>query len=501
MNDARRDFLQNRASKALFLLNALFAIGYFAVIVHWFPEGNPILFWLLITGEIFHLWQVLTFIYSVWDTRQPAKPVSGFAQPVDVFITVAGEPVEVVEKTARAAKAMQYASTFNVYLLNDGFVAGKDNWHDIESLAKRLGIHCITRQTPGGAKAGNINNALRETSAPFVVVFDADHVPHPDFLEKTVPYLGDDRVAFVQTPQFYANYEQNFVTGAAWEQQELFFGPLCKGKRRHNAAFMCGTNMVIRRKALDQVGGMCENNIAEDFLTSFFIHQKKWQSVYVDEVLAEGLAPEDFLSYYKQQFRWARGSLELVFRYNPFFRRGLTMSQRIEYFSAASFWLSGIVVLIDALLPLIFFYTGQVPLVVSTMALAAAFMPYIVLTLYLLQLSTNYSYTFRALAFSMSCFSIHIKAVLGILTGRKAGFSVTSKTKLTGNFLKLATPQIAYVLATIGGIGYAMWREGLSASVVANAAWAVVYCIIFSLFIWAALPERNVEPPGERRPA
>ena len=144
------------------------------------------------------------------------------------------------------------------------------------------------------------------------------------------------------------------VAGTAWEQQKLFFGPICRGLSRRGAAFMCGTNMVIRRKALDEVGGMCEDNIAEDFLTSFFMHQRGWQSVYVPIVLAEGLAPEDLGSFYKQQYRWARGSLEIVFKYNPFFRRGLTMSQRFEYLVASSYWLSGFIVLLNLLLPLTF---------------------------------------------------------------------------------------------------------------------------------------------------
>src|SRR3989344_1030836 len=99
---------------------------------------------------------------------------------------------------------------------------------------------------------------------------------------------------------------------------------------------MCGTNMVIRKAALREVGGMAEDNIAEDFVTSLFIHERGWKSAYVPEVLAEGLAPEDLFSYYKQQFRWARGSLEIVFRFNPLFRSGLTWSQRIEYLASAS---------------------------------------------------------------------------------------------------------------------------------------------------------------------
>jgi cellulose synthase (UDP-forming) len=300
--DTRTEFLKTGAPKELLILNGALALLYFFVLAFLFPAGNPILFGLLILGELYHMWQVFTFLYTIWNTEYTFVQDATLSTPVDVFITVAGEPVELVEKTAKAARAMNYPN-FNVYLLNDGFVARKDNWKEIEALGTKLGLQCITRTIPGGAKAGNINNALRLTHSPLVATFDADHVPHANFLQKTVPYFADKTVGFVQTPQFYKNYGENYLTQSSWEQQELFFGPICKGKNRLNAATMCGTNMLISRQALTEVGGMCTESIAEDFVTGLFIHAKGYRSVYVPEVLAEGLATEDLLSYSKQQFR------------------------------------------------------------------------------------------------------------------------------------------------------------------------------------------------------
>src|SRR5690606_21510298 len=145
--------------------------------------------------------------------------------------------------------------------------------------------------TAGGAKAGNINNALRQTNGDIIVIFDADMIAKTDFLNKTIPHLADPTVAFVQTPQFYTNTQDNIIAASAWEQQEFFFGPIMQGKDKDNPAFICGINVAIRRTALDQVGGMVEDNIAEDFLTSMKIHEQGWHSVYVPEVLATGLAP------------------------------------------------------------------------------------------------------------------------------------------------------------------------------------------------------------------
>jgi len=503
--DPRRAFLApTPPQKGLLAINATLALLYFFVLTLVFPHGNPILWALLIAGEVFHVWQVLTFLYTVWDTSYEAPKNSSYAPPVDVFVTVAGEPLAVVKETLRAACAMRYREK-QVYLLNDGFVAGKDNWRDIELLASTLQeeglpVHCITRTVAGGAKAGNINNALRLTSSPLVAIFDADHVPHQDFLEKTVPYFGvgdSAPVGFVQTPQYYKNFAKNYLTQSSWEQQELFFGPICKGKNRLNSTTMCGTNMLISREALGAVGGMCTESIAEDFVTGLFMHEQGYRSVYVPEVLSEGLATEDFLTYSKQQFRWARGALDVIFRYNPLLRRGLTWAQRLQYLASASFYLSGVVVAVDIFLPLAFFYTGAVPIEAPGMLLAAVFLPYMFFTLYVLQRSANFCFTFPSLALSMSAFTIHLKALVAALTRQKSVFVVSSKEQLTGNFLRLTTAHLAYISLALFGCVVALSREGLSASLVNNLAWAGLNIAIFVPFIKASLPPRNAVLPKE----
>jgi len=486
-HEEQRSFLSTTAPKHLLIFNALLAVVYFLIITFAFPRGNTILFFLLIFGEVFHIWQVLTYLYTVWDVTYSVPKKAHTAPGVDVFITITGEPVDILETTARAALNMRYPN-FAVYFLNDGYVAKKDAWQEPERLAKKLGVTCITRKTPGGAKAGNVNHALSVTKNPFVVVFDVDHVPHEDFLEKTMSYFADPRMAFVQTPQYYKNHELNVVTKASWEQQELFFGPICRGKNRLNATTMCGTNMVIRRTALEEVGGMCEDSIAEDFITGLLMHGRGWKSYYHSEVLAEGLAPEDFLSYYKQQFRWARGGLDVIFTYNVLFRDGLTLAQRIQYLSSVSYWFSGVVIVIDASMPLVYFFTGAVPLVTSTLLLAMVFLPYIFMTLYTLQRTCNFNFTFRSLAFSMAGFIIHIKAVATALVRAKSSFSVTPKTGISGNFMGLVRPHIAYIAFSVVGIVAAFAREGPSASLIANGAWAILNSVVFFQFIRAANP-------------
>lgn len=491
LTDIRKDFLKTDPPKILLAINALLAVLYFVAILFLFPAGNRLLFWLLIGGEVFHVWQVLSFIYTVWETNYLPPTDPSYTPPVDVFITVAGEPVELVRKTVVAVQVMRY-KTIHVYILNDGFVTQKENWRDIISLAAELGVHCITRTIAGGAKAGNINNALTLSSSPLIAIFDADHVPHSDFLLKTVPYFFNQKVGFVQTPQFYKNYAENYLTQGSWEQQELFFGPICRGKNRLNAATMCGTNMVIKREALLEVGGMCTESITEDYITGMFMHQRGYTSIYHPEVLAEGLATEDLLTYSKQQYRWARGSLDVIFRYNPFLMRGLTLAQRIQYLASASFYLSGAVVVIDACLPLAFFYTGLVPVRIDSMLLAAIFLPYIFFTLYVIQRTSNFTFTLSSLGFSMGAFNIHLRALYSAATFQRSTFSITQKNKASGNFLPLVKWHILYTAAVVVGLPIAFVREGFSASLINNAAWSLLNIIIFTPFIRAALPEKNI---------
>jgi len=491
--------------KTVLVANLLMAVFYFVAITFWFPVANRGLFIALIIGEIFHVWQVFSYIHTIWRGGSGSKTSfePAFLPPVDVFITVAGEPENIVEETVAAARDMDYPN-FNVHILNDGLVAKKDNWRGIETLAKRLGVNCITREIPGGAKAGNINNALKVTAAPFVAIFDADHVPHKDFLRKMMGYFYDPKVGFVQSPQYYKNRKINYVTGGAWEQQSLFFGPIMMGKNDWNAAYMCGTNMVIRKKAILGVGGMMEDNITEDMATALLMHARGWKSVYIPEVLAEGLAPEDFSSYYKQQSRWTRGSLDALFKY-VFTMPGLSWGQRIQYLSSASFFLMGSITLMNALFPLIFLFTGQAPFSVTTMALAAVFLPYMFLTIYVIQLSSNFAFTFRALAFSLSSFWIHITSLFQVLFGRGNNFVVTSKKKVSGDFTKYVIPHLIYYVLAVIGIATGIIREGLNAAVIANMAWVFFNMAIFLPFIVAAMPageeETVVFPRARTRPA
>jgi len=236
-----------------------------------------VLFGLLAAAETFNIIQAAGFWYTI-STQKWTEPVtldfSATDDTVDIFITVCGEPYEIVERTVRGATAIRHPRK-TVWVLDDG----RDQ--EIELLAYVNGASYLTRRVNRGAKAGNINDAMKHSNGQFVVIFDADHVPRPDFLEKTMGAFMNRRVAFVQTPQSYANRVENRVAWGAHEQQRLFYGPIMRGRLSADAAFSCGTNVIFRRSALQAVGGMPEDSITEDLRVSLLLLEKGYTSEYI----------------------------------------------------------------------------------------------------------------------------------------------------------------------------------------------------------------------------
>jgi cellulose synthase (UDP-forming) len=482
-------------SRVLLVFNVLMAFFYFSWWLDFRHAGNVFFYTALFVGEIYHMVMALMFWFTLWPVEREAEKVDmslkNFQPSVDIFIPVAGEPVEVVRKTVQAARDLRY-SNHTVYVCNDGYVAKKENWKEYEVMSKQERVNCITRKIEGGFKAGNLNNAFKKTSGEIVVIFDADMVAHPDFLEKMIPYFKDPKVGFVQSPQYYNNHDVNAIAGGAWEQQELFFGPIMRGKEKDNASFICGTNVAIRRQPLMAVGGMCEDNIAEDFLTSLSIHQNGWKSYYVSEVLSEGFAPEDLLSYYKQQLRWARGSLEVLFGENPLFKRGLRFAQKMQYLSSALYYFNGAIVIVDALIPVVSLATGIQPVEGTTTSFAFYFLPFMFLNLYTLYLATNTMVTFRAISFSMSSWWLQLQALRSVILKQKVAFAVTPKQAQEGNFLFLAYPHLFYAGVVVVAAVVGLDREGMTPSVITNITWGAFNVIMFMPYIMAAYDWRGL---------
>lgn len=441
---------------------------YLVWLLHPSRIGHPVLYGVLVVAELFNVSQAVGFWWTCARRgRRPHRPITG-RPVVDVFVPVYGEPVEVVAPTVAAALAMRGAEV-RVAVLDDGGSPA------IEAMARRLGASYLRRTVHTGAKAGNVNHALGRTSAPFVVVLDCDHVPDPAFLERTLGHLDDPAVALVQTPQWYANADRNAVAASAAAQQELFFGAIARGRDARGAMFCCGTNMVLRRTALEAAGGFPEDSVTEDFELSIRLHEAGWRTAYVPEVLCAGLGPEDMASYGSQQLRWARGCLGAIPRV---LRARLPWRLRIQYLQSATYFLTGWTVLVYVSLPVIRIATGAQPVADATAdEFLVRFVPYFGLALLAVAMAGGGRYTFRAFALAAASWWIHVQATIAAVRRRRSRFVVTPKQGETGPQPRAVWPTLLVLVVLAGTIVAGLLRDR-SPATLNNVALASVHLVI-----------------------
>jgi cellulose synthase (UDP-forming) len=473
--------------RLLLPVSVVLAAWYFEWLLRLGRVGNPVLYGLLITAELFNLVQAAGFWWTCWRgrDRHPARPWSGPVPAVDVLIPVYNEPIEVVAPTVAAATRLRGAKV-TVYLLDD---AGRP---ELADLARTAGARYIRRHGSAGAKAGNLNNALGDTSAPFVVIFDCDHVPDPRFLQATLGWMNDDDVGFVQTPQYYANARSGRLAGAAWSQQALFFGGIARGKDGLGAMFCCGTNVLFRRRALEEAGGFPEESLTEDFELSIVLHELGWRSIYVNEVLAQGLGPEDMASYVSQQRRWARGCLSSL---PVVIKAELPWRVRQQYLLSSMFFLSGWTFALYMALPVIRIFTGAQPLAGATAdQFLMHFAPYFCVSLVAVAIAGAGDYTFDAFALLIATFSVQVFSTLFVLTGRKGRFVVTAKQGADGPQLGTVLPTLVAMACLVSAVGYAL-AQNLTAATLNNVAFAMLHISVLAVGSWSALVGRRRSVP------
>lgn len=474
-----------------FLLGAMLPLAafYFAWLLQGERVGHPLLFALLIGAELFNAAQALGFWWTCSRDRRRRRPAwTGPAPAVDVFIPVYDEPVAVVEPTVRAASELTGAEVI-VHVLDDGASDA------MAAMAGRHGADYLRRAGSEGAKAGNINHALAHTSAEFVLVLDCDHVPEPHFLEATLGWFGDERMAFVQTPQYYANWDRGEVPAAAWGQQALFFGPIARGKDGHEAMFCCGTNVVFRRAALERVGGFPVDSVTEDFELSIRLHEQGWRSRYVPEVLAHGLGPEDMASYVSQQQRWSRGCLSAL---PAVLRSSLPPRHKLQYALSASFFLSGWTVLVYMTFPVVRLLTGAQPLAATTAdQFLGHFAPYFGLSLLAVTALGGGTYTFKAFALQAASFWIHVQSTVLAVLGRRGGFVVTPKEGAAGRQPRAVAPALVTIAVLSAVAAYGLLRDRDPATL-NNVAFATLHIAVLLSGVWPALRREPLAAPAPR---
>ena len=396
---------------------------------------------------------------------------------------------------------------------------------EIEALCTRLKVDLFRRRWRG-AKAGIVNDFLDFTAgrakegsvyrplsgkplppaARYIAIFDADQNPFPNFLNDLVSIMErNPRMAFVQTPQVYTNTRHNRVSQAAALQQSVFYEYICEGKGLENAMFCCGTNVLFRIEALQAVGGFDESSVTEDFATSWKFHAAGWESLYYPRACAFGMGPEDLGSYFKQQFRWALGTVGQFGRVlaSLWRRPGLFHSTHWgEYLLSCSYYLIGFAFLILVSCPILYLFFNVPTYFANPELYIAFFVPYFSLSMGL------FLWTLRQRHYRMKdlmlgqlliavSFPVYIKASLQALIGIKGRFVVTPKGVGAALPIRDIWPQLLLLginaAAVVWGLNRLWFEREPVGALVVNTLWAVYHCALLSSVFYFNTPRAQEE--------
>jgi|RhiMethySRZTD1v2_1073278.scaffolds.fasta_scaffold00655_9 cellulose synthase/poly-beta-1,6-N-acetylglucosamine synthase-like glycosyltransferase len=478
----------------LFLLNPQYRGNVWLWVLVLFAEGitvfNALAMW----------WTVLAYTPrpdapEVYTWRR--KLAMGELKPtIDVFITAYGEPLEIVLVTIRAARDMDVAH--RTWVLDDG------DSDELRAMCAEEGVDYLRRTDHSHAKAGNVNAALQRTDGEFVVILDADHVPSPDFLLRALPHMHDPLVAFAQTPQAFPSASGLVAVGSA-ESQRIFYELVLPGKNEFNAVFCVGTNVIFRRRALNEIRGMYTASNSEDIWTSIELHRRGWRSVFIPETLARGLSPDSLLPYFKQQFRWAYGAFEVLLRGGLFGRKGLTMDQRFQYVLAGVNYLLSVAVVIFMFLPAVYLLFGISPIKAETSTWLLHYVPFYLLIVLVTVLQVG-GFRPAAIVTSLGAAPVHVRALLMVLLKRKARWTVTNAGQSGLPGVELVLPHVALLLLNLMAVGVgirALTLQGTDTTgVVLSMVWASIYVLVLGRVIReAVIAPRHVKERLERRKA
>nr|BCT99100.1 UDP-forming cellulose synthase catalytic subunit [uncultured bacterium] len=464
--------------------------------LHFNSEIETILGMGLFLAEVY-VWVLLllNYLQTIWPLKREIVPLPddmSLWPTVDVYIPTYNESLEVVRDTVLAAQCIDYPrDKMKIYLLDDG------KRREFAVFAADVGVGYITRNDNSHAKAGNLNHAMKLTQGELITVFDCDHVATRIFLQATVGgFLKDPKLALVQTPHYFYSpdpFERNLSVGRNIPNEgTLFYGPIQQGNDNWNATFFCGSCAVIRRSALEEIGGFAVETVTEDAHTALKMQRLGWKSAFLDIPLAAGLATERLVLHVIQRTRWARGMTQIFRLDNPLFGRGLTIQQRLCYLSAMLYY--------QFALPRIAFLTAPLAyllfnlnIIHSSASLVFAYaLPHLFLAIYInSRMNGRYRYSFWGEIYDLVlAFHLVLPTVVTMFFPKRGKFNVTDKGALldVGYFdFRVVRPHL--VIAILLGIGviagivraFAHDYYGVDPRVIAlNVGWGL-YSLIFLL--------------------
>ncbi|WP_456685667.1 glycosyltransferase [Bradyrhizobium sp. P5_C11_2] len=430
---------------------------------------------------------------------------------VDVYVATYNEELEVLERTIVGCKALDHPAT-RIFVLDDG----RRDW--LREVCARHEVDYRVRPDNAHAKAGNINftltQRLAETDPPdFIAVLDADFVPHHDFVSRTLALFHDSGVGLVQTPQHFFNadpVQHNLGISSAYpDEQRHFFDNVEPSRDAWGIAVCCGTSSMVRAAAVQAIGGLPTQSVTEDFLLTLRLAETGWQTVYLNEALTEGLAPEGLQEYIVQRGRWCLGMMQIIRNvYPPLGRRGLPLRHRFSVIDSLLYWSTTFPFRLASLFcPLLYWYLGITVVNATVEEIVSYYLPYYIATIMTLNWLSNGLFMPILIDVSqlLAAWPITRAVTTGLLTPGPHKFRVTAKggdrTRTVVQW-PLMRPFLVLLVLTLAGLVLSLTSDFVFnfSQVAGEGRVIILFWTLYNLAVLAITIAACIERPRPNRP-
>ena len=484
----------NRVAFALLTAFLFVSIAFFAWYWLRLPDNgaHPVMFAIASIG--------VAYLIAVWTApwlslARMSRPVPMLARPglrVAVVTTfVPGEEsLELLEHSLAALVALEYP--------HDTWVLDEGDGPAVRALCARMGARYFSRrgrpeyETESGrfaarTKFGNLNAWLAETESDdcdVLASFDPDHIPERCYLTRTLGYLADPSVGYVQAPQFFYNQQASFIARGAAEESYEFYSSLQMANHAFGEPAITGSHVVYRTSALRALGGFPPHD-AEDLYLTLLFSASPWHGVYHPEVLAMGTTPVDWRGYLRQQRRWARALIDLKLYVLPGLAGRMTLGERLVGLLHGAYYLRPLVLLLWYPMLVYMLVANVQPAFYHRHVLFAGFLLTMVFWIadrfrqtFYLDRDREEGIHWRSLVLQYAKWPYFAQALWNALGRWRGGFDVTRKSGTASAGTSIAVPHGALALVMVLALATRVTLHGVPRPAL---LWSALAFIAFSL--------------------
>lgn len=390
---------------------------------------------------------------------------------VDIFIPTKSESLYLIERSIESALQIQNPN-IKIYVIDDG---GRD---EILDLCKKYQVNYLRRpnRTENAFKAAALNYAFFQSYGNYILTLDADQEVLPNILDDLLGHFQDDKVGLVASKQQFNVVEDDF------NHDYLFYEYMQPGKNATDTGMSCGSGVLYRRSALQEIGGFQEWNVVEDLYTTYVLNTAGYKTLYIHQAFTKGEAPTDLKTIYKQRGTWALDTLRLFIWKAPLFNFKLSFRKRLHYFEMGYIYIVSALVVPSIYALNIYSLFSNQPILEAGIWYALFRFPalYFIIKFYdTLGQGDSSSRMWAAL------FPVYLKSFAQALLYKKPKYIVTKKGAVPKKRLALIIPQLFMISLGVSGIVYHLVKFGLTYLLGVGVFWVA----LMIYWLWPVVPK------------